>query len=162
LCQDLHGSRDSTPGHDVQALLPNADLQSLSALNGVTAQVTRTCTPLNNFQADGMVSSVYEYLVSNEQLTAPPLVITSLTWSWGVSANTINVNWTASYTGVQYYLWVSSNGGQWEELEAGTYQTSAEVNNVYVGHVYEFALRAAADGSVSPWSYLYPCLTCAV
>lgn len=161
LCQDLHGSRDSSPAQDIQSLLPNADLQSLPALNGVVAEVTRTCTPLNNYQADGLVSSIYQYLVNNEQLAATPLVITSLTWSW-VSAGMINVNWAASYTaGVQYDLWVS-NDGQWEQLEYGTDQTSTQVDNLFAGHLYEFAVRVVADGSVSPWSYMYPCLSCSV
>ena len=160
LCQDLHGSRDSSPVQDIQSLLPGADLQSLPALNGVVAQVARTCTPLNNFQADGLVSSIYQYLASNEQLATTPLVITSLIWSW-VGTGTINVNWEASYTGVQYDLWVS-NDGQWEQLEYGTYQTSTQVSNLLAGHLYEFAVRAVADGSVSPWSYMTPCLGCAV
>jgi Fibronectin type III domain len=159
LCRDLHGSRDSSPVQDIQSLLPDADLRLLPALNGVVAQVTRTCTPLNSFQADGLVSSIYQYLVSNEQLAATPLVITRLTWSW-VSAGTINVNWAASYTGIEYDLWVS-NDGQWEQLENGTSQTSTQVSNLFAGHLYEFAVRAVADGSVSPWSYMYPCLTCA-
>ncbi|MGD0605434.1 MAG: fibronectin type III domain-containing protein [Streptosporangiaceae bacterium] len=160
LCQDLHGSRESTPVQDVQSLLPNADLQSLPALNGVTAQVTRTCTPLNNYQADGLVSGIYQYLVSNESLAAAPLVITSLTWSW-VSEGTIDVNWSASYSGVQFDLWVSTDG-QWKELLAGTGQTSTQVNSLLEGHLYEFAVRADANGSVSPFSYMYPCLTCTV
>jgi hypothetical protein len=160
LCQDLHGSRDSSPVQDIQSVLPDADLQSLAALNGVVAQVTRTCTPLNNFQADGLVSSIYQYLVGNEQLAVTPLVITSLTWSW-VSAGTINVNWAASYTGVQYDLWVS-NDGTWGQLEYGTYRTSIQVSNLLAGHLYEFAVRAVAGGSASPWSYMYPCLSCAV
>jgi hypothetical protein len=160
LCQDLHGSRNSSPVQDIQSVLRGADLQELPALNGVVAQVTRTCTPLNNYQADGLLSSIFQYLVSNEQLAATPLVITSLTWRW-VRAGTINVYWAASYTGVRYDLWVSDNG-QWEQLEDGTYQTSAQVNNLFAGHLYEFAVRAVADGSVSPWSYMSPCLSCAV
>jgi hypothetical protein len=158
LCQDLHGSRSSTPTQDIQSLLPGANLQSLSALNGVTAQVTRTCNPLNNYQADGLVSGIYEYLVNNEQLASAPLVVTSLTWS-PVGAGTINLSWTASYTGVQYDVWESIDG-QWQEPGYTTDQTSVQVNNLYAGHVYEFAVRAEADGSVSPWLSMYPCLTC--
>jgi hypothetical protein len=135
LCQDLHGSRNSNPIQDIQFLLPNASLPSLPALNGVVSQVTQTCTPLNSFQADG------------------------LTWSW-VGEGSINVRWAASYTGIQYDLWVS-NDGQWEQLESGTYQTSAQVNNLFNGHFYQFAVRAVANGSGSPWWYMSPCLTCA-
>ncbi len=159
LCQDLHGSRNSSPVQDIQSLLPDADLQSLTALNGVVAQVTRTCTPLNRYQADGLVSSIYQYLVGNEQLATTPLVITSLTWSW-VGQGTIDVSWEASYTGVQYDLWGSDNGGQWELEESGTSQTSTQVDDLLAGHLYEFAVRAVSDGSVSPWSYMSPCLTC--
>ena len=160
LCQDLHGSRASSPVQDIQVLLPNASLPSLSALNGVVAQVTQTCTPLNSFQADGLVSSMYQYLVDNERLAAAPLVITGMTWSW-VGTGSINVRWAASYTGIQYDLWVS-NDGQWEQLESGTYQTSAQVNNLFNGHLYQFAVRAVAQGSGSPWWYMSPCLNCAV
>lgn len=159
LCQDLHGSRNSSPVQDIQSLLPDADLQSLTALNGVVAQVTRTCTPLNSYQADGLVSSLYQYLAGNEQLATTPLVITSLTWSW-VGQGTIDVSWEASYTAVQYDLWGSDNGGQWELLESDTSQTSTQVDHLLAGHLYEFAVRAVADGSVSPWSYMSPCLTC--
>lgn len=160
LCQDLHGSRSSTPIQDIASFVPNADLRSLSALNGVAAQVTRTCTPLNNYQADSLVSSIYEYLISNQQLAAAPLVITSLAWSW-VGAGTIDLNWMASYTEVQYEVWESIDG-QWQEPPYDTDQTSVEVNELFSGHVYEFAVRAVSDGSVSPWSYMYPCLSCTV
>ena len=153
LCQDLHGSRSFTPIQDIQSLLPHADLRALSALNGVTAQVTRTCTPLNNYQADGLVSSIYQYLVSNEQLAATPLVITSLTWSW-VSTGTIDLNWAASRTGVQYHVWESIDG-QWQEPGYTTDQTSAQANDLYTGHIYEFAVRAETDGNVSPWSFMW-------
>lgn len=164
LCQDLHGSRNSTPAQDIQALLPDADLQSLSALNGVTAEVTRTCAPLNNFQADSLVSNIYIYLVNNESLDETPLVITSLSWSWVTAdANTIDVAWTPSYSdSVKYSLWVSYNG-KWNLIQDGTSQTSAQVINIFQGHVYEVAVRAFdASGNVSPWSYMYPCLSCAV
>jgi hypothetical protein len=162
LCQDLHGSRNLTPAQDIQALLPDADLRSLPALNGVTAEVTRTCSPLNNFQADSLVSNIYIYLVNNESLEETPLVITGLSWSRRAAPDTIDVTWTASYPdNVQYDLWVGYNG-QWNILQNGTSQTSTQVRNIFQGHVYEFAVRAFdAAGNVSPWSYMYPCLSCA-
>ncbi len=158
LCQDLHGSRDASPAQDVESLLPNANLRALPALNGVVAQVTRTCTPLNAFQADGLVSGIYQYLASNQRLTVTPLVITNLTWSWA-DTGTVNVAWAASYTDVQFDLWVSSDG-VWQQLDSGTYGTSTQVSNLYTGHLYEFAVRAVGSGSVSPWFYMYPCLSC--
>ncbi len=159
LCADLHGSRNSSPVQDIQSLLPEADLQSLPALNGVVAQVTKTCTPLNGYQADGLVSSIYQYLAGNEQLATTPLVITSLTWSW-VGTGTIDIDWQASYTGVEYDLWGNVDGGQWQLLDSDTSQNSTQIDGLLAGHLYEFAVRAVANGSVSPWSYMSPCLTC--
>lgn len=159
LCQDLHGSRESTPVADVAALLPGTDLRALPALNAVTAQVARNCDPLNQYQADALVSGIYAYLAGNEQLAQAPLAITSLTWSWA-GESTIDVNWSASYANVQFDLW-GAEDGQWKELDGGITDTSQPVGPFYMGHTYEFAVRAVAGDSTSPWSYLYPCLSCA-
>lgn len=159
LCADVQGSRNSTPAQDVQALLPQADLGELTAMNGVTAQVSKTCTPFNSFEADGLVTNVYESLLANESLATTPLVITSFTWSW-VAAGEIQVTWSSTYQNVPYSLWVN-DGGQWQQLVNDSYETTTPVSSLEQGYTYQFALRAFANGTASPWAYMTPCLTCA-
>ncbi len=159
LCADVKGGRASSPRQDVQAMLPGAGLRTLPALNGVTAEVTRTCSPINAFESDSLVSDIYQYLLSDERLDAASPVITSFTWSW-VGPSEIQVYWSSTASGAGYALWVSDDG-QWEQLSIAAGATSAPVSGLSPGHYYEFAVRAFAAGAASPWAYLNPCFSCA-
>jgi hypothetical protein len=160
LCNDLRGTTGSNPTRDIQILLPNANLSSLQALNGVAAQVTRTCS-LNKLQSDSLVSSIFTYLLSNQRLgdVTPPVVF-GPTWKW-VGTGEIMVMWDAIFLdGGSYDLWISDNG-VWEPLLLQTTITSTPIDKFLQGHSYAFAIQATdRAGNKSPWSYLYPCWTC--
>jgi hypothetical protein len=64
LCDDVIGSRHSTPSADVRAVLPGADLRQLDQVNGLYSMVLQRCS-LNNYQADGLLWNLTSYLISN-------------------------------------------------------------------------------------------------
>jgi hypothetical protein len=159
LCQDTQGSRGAGPVQDIQSLMPGADLQALHALNGVDAQVVRTCTPLlSGSQADELLSGMENYLISNGPHTGAPITVSFQPNPACVGSGVIRVQWLANFQSADYEVW-SSTGGQWKNLHVHAHQTSIQVN-LAPGQGYEFAVRATLDDNASPWEYTSPGLRC--
>ncbi len=161
-------SRDrglSTAIADLKLVLPGAGVARLPRVQELMGLVLHNCLQINPYQADGLLSTLTGYLVSNTRLASkslPPIVI-GPSWSRLIEPTSIRLTWSAIDTSsmTSYDLWVRT-GTSWTRLVLPSpTATSTPVNNVYSGRDYVFALRAPnASGVQSAWSYMSPCLTC--
>ena len=163
LCADVKGMRFSTPAADLRALLPRAGLDELQAIQAIQVLVVGRCKGITTHQADGLLSSMTGYLLSNLVLPTDvlPPVLLGPTWSrHGVSS--IFVGWDAyDASGIRSYnLWVRSDRG-WTKLATNTTSKGRVVNGVFPGRSYTFSLQATdMRGNRSAFAYMSPCLSC--
>jgi hypothetical protein len=95
LCNDVLGKRNSTPSADVKAVLPGADLAQIDQVNRLYSLTLNRCS-LDNYQADGLLSNLTDYLISNVRIDLdflPPIVF-GPTWT-RTGATSISLSWSA-------------------------------------------------------------------